>query len=652
MDDSLRPVVSAWISKIQKAWEHKAREFQDDADECAKFYNGPYDWLYSGSGRGNRGFLGSGEDELPAPAFRMTVNKAAELVQLFGPALYHRNPVRKVNPRRFPQLPPETVSLIMQMAQTDPMMMQSLQQMQMQEDSERGMDLARAALLEHYLNYTPEACDLKTESRWAIDEALIKGLGLLWTETYTPPGSNVKLIGSFYDSVDNLLVDPDAETIREAKWIARRCVHPYWEVERDYGLPPDSLKNRATFEGLNQQAVISSAGAAADWKRKQGCTNDLLVYWKIWSKMGLGGRLSGIAPNLRQPLEALGDYSYLVVCEACPFPLNLPEGLGQALLNPDPMMMQQGVDQEVMQRTAWPTPYYADDAWPCTWVYFHSIARKVWPMSHLKPALGELKFLNWAFSFLAGKVRLASRDFIAVMKSASEDLKDKIKHGPDYTIIEVEQLHESIDKVVKFLQHPGFNPEIYTVIQGVSENFERRTGLTELLYGQSARQLRSAQEAQIKDERASIRPDDMASKVEDAMTELARREAFTARWHLTGQDVVPIMGAMGAQWWDMFVTPSDPARIAHGMEYRIEANSARKPNKATEAANMQQAMQQLFSPLMSYAQMTGDVAPLNALSQDWAKSIDLDASKYQFQPPPPPPMPAEASPEAQQGPPV
>ena len=57
-------------------------------------------------------------------------------------------------------------------------------QQQMQEGG--ATDAARAALLECYLNYTPAALDLKTESRRVIDEAIIKGRGCWWSEMYTP----------------------------------------------------------------------------------------------------------------------------------------------------------------------------------------------------------------------------------------------------------------------------------------------------------------------------------------------------------------------------------------------------------------------------------------------------------------------------------
>ena len=137
----------------------------------------------------------------------------------------------------------------------------------------------------------------------------------------------------------------------------------------------------------------------------------------------------------------------------------------------------------------------------------------------------------------------------------------------------------------------------------------------------------------------------MASLVEEAMTEVARKEALAARWHLKPSDVAPVMGPIGSQLWQQLVESSDPAEVLYQLEYRIEAGSARKPNKDRDAANIQQAMQILFQPFYNYGTMTGDMNPLNKLITDWARSIDMDPEGYMLQPPPPPPMPAEMPPE-------
>lgn len=632
LENPLRPIVGAWKEKIRSAERYKWSRFGEDAAECQAFFNGPHDFLFKkGYGRTSKGFVVNSEDD-PTPTFGMTVNKAAECVALFGPTLYHKNPTRKVNPRKTPMLPIEAMG-----DPNDPMVQQQWMMLGQQSMMLSSTDQARSTILESYLNYTPTALALKDECRSAIDEALIKGMGVLWTETYRPPGLQISLVGSFYDTVDNLVVDPDMESIKTAKWIARRCIHPVWEFEAEYGLPPGTV--RGNLESLSRQSDFA-CDDDLDYDRRRGTSNDLIVYWKIYSKMGVGARLKGVPSALRDELDAFGDYCYLVITEELPYPANLPP---QLLESPE-------AQQALSQALAWPTPFWADDTWPFTPIQFHPIPRCVWPMSHLKPALGELKFLDWAYSFLASKIRIACRDFIAIKQAAGEELKKAILEGTDYTLLEIQQHHgNTIAEVVQFLQHPAFNGDIYRVIQAIEANFEKRTGLTELIYGQSESQFRSAAEAEVKNQNLKIRPDDMAARVEEAMTEVARKEALCARWHITGQDVLPIMGPLGAQWWSQLVESSDPNMILHQLEYRIEAGSTRKPNRERDAQNMRDAMQTLFPFLSQYATTTGNVGPVNKLLSDWARSIDLDADGYLLAPPPPPPpMPQrgeEAPPE-------
>lgn len=629
-DSLLAPIVTAWLKKIQLAYDFKQEEFGKDAETCMQFFDGPYDFMYGlkKGGGGGLSFTGSADD-FPRPTFAMTVNKVAEMVQLFGPALYSRNPNRKVNPRVVMDIP-EGAFAPFNPQQFGPMF-DHLQDLNVKQTK---LDGARALLLENYLNFTPDALNLKDHSRRAIDEALIKGMGVLWTRPYVSPGTGKKFVGSFYDTVDNLVIDPDMETIAEAGWIAKRCVDPVWQVERDFGLVAGTLSGHV--ESYNQQGNLMGEGSAGDYKRKQGKTNDLLVYWKVYSKVGVGGRLSGVPKENLEPLEEYGDYAYLAVCDKVDYPLNLP-----------PDIQNGGDDVEIKRRLEWDTPYWADDSWPMTPIIFHERPRKVWPMSHLKPGLGELKFINWVYSFIAGKIRVSCRDFLAIKKSVGEEIKSTILHGTDYELLEIDETHGTVTDVVQFLQHPPFNSDIWQVLSAVERNFEKRVGLTELVYGESAASYRSATEAQSKTEQTKIRPDDMANKVEDAMTDVAKKEALAVRWHLTGNDVVNVVGKPIAFLWDQLIVSSDPNDILHNLEYRVAAGSSMKPNKQRDADNMAQAMQNILPSLSTFAQNTGDFTAVNALLQDWAKTMDLDISKYLIQPPPPPPpgmMPPEGMP--------
>lgn len=633
----MQAFVGQWISKIMSAKEVKEKRFQKDADEGMKFFAGPYDWLYKeGTFKKDRHFRSAGgeddENEIGAPRFQMTLNKAAELVQIFGPVLYHNNPNRMATPREYP-LPGSDIQAIFGQ---DPAAMMMFQQAGMQGMQLRAIDSVRAKLLEYYLNYTPNALDLKTESRWGIVEALIMGAGCLWTERYVPPTGGPVMVGSFYDSTNNLLIDPDCKNYKQAKWISRKRVRPLWEVEREFGYPPGYLKG--TMESASAKAIAESHPDGS-YLRATGQTCDLIVYHEIYSKCGIGGRLAGIDPKYSEIAERFGDHVYLAVANGLPHPLNVPSGIFD--------MEAEAGFQEAYRRVQWPIPYWADGTWPVSILGFHWIPNDPWPMSHLAPGMGELKFLNWAYSYVAGKIRISCRDFIAILEEASASVEEAVLRGSDYERIKIKgSAGKSIKDLVQFLQHPQFNMDIWRVIEAIGEQFEKRAGLTELAYGVSSRQDRSATESATKRDQMNVRPDDMANRVEDWMTEVARKEAIGARFLLTGKDVQSICGPMGAMMWDQFITPSNPAELLYSLEYRIEAGSVRKPNRERDAANATALIQQLGPFYQQIALSAGLTGPWNEVVTVWCKANDIKADKLLL-PVLPVPAPAPAAPQPQ-----
>lgn len=624
-------VVGAWLKKIELGLDVKKKRFQRDADLGMKFLAGPADWLY-GRGRGQdaRGYFDSDEGgDIPAPKFKMTVNKTAEMVQLFGPTLYHKNPNRTVTPR---QVPVPTPGLI-QIFGSDPSAMVWLQQSLQTSAATRAVDAARADLIQQLLNFTPNALGLKEQSRFAVDEAIIKGAGLIWCEVWqTPTGQ--RMVGNFFDSVDNLVIDPDATSLDGAKWIARRRVQPVWEAERRFQLPPGTLK--ANAESGNRMAEVNSDETGrANYLRQTGHTQDLVTYWDVFSKTGAGGRLSGVDPGYQQELDYYGDYAFLAVMTGCDYPLNVPDALWD--------LDAEQARQQIGRRLQWHTPFWADGTWPCSPLGFHNVPNDPWPLSHLAPGMGELMFLNWAYSLMTGKLRITFRDFIVFLEECGEDVKRAVLHGADLEAITIKgSQNKPIGDLVQFLSHPPFNTDIFNVLDRVAEQFDKRVGLNELLYGASSKQYRSAAEAEVKQAGSNIRPDDMANKVEDWMAEAARKEAIASRWHLSGQDVLPVLGPFGADLWNRLVVPTDPTTILYGLDYRVESGSVRKPNREKQAQNAKDALTTLMPIFQGFAQQ-GLVDPFNALIEFWGKSIDLNTDAFKLVLPPPPPAGAPQS---------
>jgi hypothetical protein len=640
MDSPFRKLTQQWLAKVKAAKDQK-KEFSRDGEECLKFFRGPYDFMYGlKEGVPQSGdFIFVGEPgHMPRPSVAMTLNKVAECVQIFGPTLYHRNPIRKVNPRMLPSLPPEAFG-----DPNDPNVQQMVQQMMGQVQQQRGRDQTRASLLQWYQDMTPTATDLKTESRQAIDEALIFGMGVLWPQVWQPPAFPGRIVASCFDSVIHLLIDSDMEHRKKAKWVGKICTIPVWEFEAKFRLPPGTVKG--TAESYSQREFLESEGGYGEMARRQGKSNDLITYYEIYSKMGMGTLLSGsvgtaasysynadIDPENKQ-IDRFGQYCYLVVCKELDYPANLPKEIWND-------------EQAIRQAVQWPVPYWADDAWPFAELVIHDVPNQVWPMSHFKPAMGELKFLNWAASFLATRMKKSARDLLVIDKAASEEMRRALLSGEDFELVELSKSHnKTIKEVVEVLQFPNVNGDVFKVIEWVTHLFEQRTGLSELMYGESAHQYRSAEEANVKGQQLHTRTDDMVNKTEDWMSQVARMEALCARWELDPQkDIAPIGGPVYAQWWQQFITPSDPTEILHQIEYRIEANSARKPNRDKDMADADSAMQQLFPVLVEIAK-SGQTGPANALITKWAESHQWDASQFILPGPPPPPPPPPDKPK-------
>lgn len=622
-DNPMQPVVAAWLRVIRAGVDKKRKRFGADAEECMRFLTGPYDFFWRGLKTDRH--LRSTDDSFTSfgSGIQVQTNKVAEFVQLFGPSLYARNPTRRVTPRALPELPAELYAMM------GPGARLLFEQAAMQDQMERLTDASRAGLIECLLNATPPLLDLRYHARMAVDEALIKGMGTLWQEPCRLPGAANTVAGSFYRSVDDLVIDPDARSLQDAQWVALRCEHPTWEAERANGLPPGALSGRGQFESTAQAAAAQVGEQTDYWGRRTGESNDVIVYWKVWSKMGCGGRIRDVVPELRPVLDAFGDYCYVVVADGVPWPLNLP---------PDVMAAQDGLRQ-ASRRLQWPTPAWVDGGWPFTPIAFHEVPGDPWPLAHLAPAMGELKFLNWAFGHVAAKIRATTRDFVAVLASAGDDIKSRILHGNDLELLEIQEAHgKRIDEVVAFLQHPSFNGDIWTVMEAVMGEFEKRSGLNELMYGMSGKQIRSGTEAQLRGDAINIRPDDMAEQVEAAMSRAGRYEALVARWHCTPEDVAPVLGPVGAYWYQQLVYAADPRDLLSRLTYRVEAGSARKPNRARDQEQAQAMMNNLFSPFFQVAAQTGNYRPVNGILKLWAKAQEVEnADEFLLSPPPMPP---------------
>ena len=616
--DIAHAIVSLWTRQIRRARESKKDKFGKTAAEAWKYLNADYKNLYLVN---DDPTVNDGQD-FEGPAHKVRVNKSREFINLYLPFLHHKVPNRLVEPSR-PQIPPELLNQVAGM----PMPMTPLQR----------QDKTLAWLLEWILNYLPGLYDLRYEARKVIPEALVKGRGMIWHEMFNGPSG--PLPGSFAGSVDDLVIDPDSRSLRNAGWIARKRRRSIWKVAEDYGYPREEL--RANYKSSFLTATednnpnVDEAYLAAIESGDDNGGGDVMEYWEVYSRIGLGQKFTSAGEEIKEvadAMEAVGPMVFLAIVPGMATPLNLPP---HAAGSPTP-------EAEYQARLQWPIPFYENAAhpWPFSQLDFYpNIDGDPWATSPLEGALPLQRFIDNVYSYLAGRVRTTCRDLIVVSSALDVDIKAALLTGLDQEVITADgKVAEDIAKLIHVIQFPPVNADLWNVLSLAERAFENATGMGPLLAGgQTDTQMRSSAEAQIRQDNASSRPEDMAECVEQWMSEVAAKEAAALRMMVPGKVVSPLFGeqyqedplsgqvnmGMLTQWWTQFVNTPDPARAAAEFSYTVEAGSGRRRNKAKQAADANMLMQHLAQPTLQLFQAMGEPRPFNALVRAVADAFDI-----------------------------
>ena len=623
---ALKPLVDTWSNAI-KAAEKSRQPFMDTAKMCNHFFTGSVGFMWSDS------FTSKYLRGVPKTKFEITIAKAFELVSIVGPTLMWNYPGRVVTGYDKLEIPPG-----FWMDPQDPSRQQMGMMWQQEYDREKAVADTRNALMQHYLNYNHReqpGGGLKFDSQLAIIDALVKGRGCIRVDPYEPPGQTGTLTGGFYFPVDDLYIDPDCTraNLSNAKWIAIRHCEPHWEVERKFGWPAGSLKDKGTMTSKTAASAQTTSGGLSKGTSE---TNNLVVWFEIFSKCGVGTRFKDSKVDQWHDAfeESVGDYAYLCICKGMKEPLNVrAEFLETADMN------------QVRAALDWPTPYYMDNRWPVAMLDFWHQPSQAWPLAPLAMGLGELIFLNVFVSSLADRVFQDGLTKFAVRDELCADAVSKLLSYQHEVLSLNPTIAGNINELVSIVQRPQLNFDAFRMLEYISSMFDKRVGLVELLYGLNpgGKVSRTAADANIKGEAVSVRPEYMASQVESWQTEIANLDRIAAAHHVAGQTLAPGFGQMGGQLWDQLISQADPVIYMREMRCRIEANSIRKPNKAKDNQNIQQMGAYMLPVMQWYAQSTGNVEPLNGFIKASGNAIDQDVEAWLL----PPIQPPQPSPEEQ-----
>lgn len=472
--------VAELMKKLIEGGKKSRRRFYDTGKEIAQYAYAPdYKFDYH---------------TLPAQAFfRAKVALSAEAMRVFGPYLYQVNPHRTFTVR-------ETATP--QMGRV-------------------------AEICGQYLNYTPDKLDLYGNNRRAIDEAITWGRGVVWTEVDPTTG----LVGSFYDSVRNLLIDSEAKRKRDQRWVARHYRIPKYEAKK--------LVPQGQWDNIEKDTGNNGGDEFLPWETRPSETYETVSFWRVMLKNGING-LSGAA-NIVKSAQAVDP----------------------TLTFDQPMVITISDRMRMISCDPWDVPLFESDEWAYSEIDFYDSQESVWPVSPLDPAISFQRAINWIVTLMMGKYRYTSRTIGATMKQGGEGISeedlDKVLIGADVEMLKLTVKGETRslkDFLTEFQWSHDYLQHGMKFLEMLESRFQRASGLYEILYaGETGTQSRSATDASVKDRNSQSRVKDMRDRVEKWQSKVARKEAQTVRFLKDRGHITEVLGEQAGQDWGFLVKP-------------------------------------------------------------------------------------------------
>lgn len=611
-----RPLCKIWEERAAAALNAKMR-FEKVGRQCNDFFEAGAGFMWDKEHK--REFFNG---RLPTPKFKITVAKAYEYVSIYGPHLFWQYAKRKVVNQRTLKLTPDMFG-----DPNDPNIQAIFQQVKSQDDIEQAMARFGNEMMSNYLDWSQreQFGGLAIHASLAVTEALVKGMGTVWPQVYTHPGSDQKFTRLQYRSVNSLFVDPDCKDplFETAGYICMRHVQPVWKVEKLFKLKRGTLAAYGTTQS-NEQISRENLSKVANENR----TFDMIEWWEIWSKSGVGPRHNKFSHSILDELdEIVGDHAYLCIAKNVPFPLNAPpeKFYGDNAATPE----------DVLSMFEWRCcdfgekfPVWKDyGRWPVSTLAFVRLPNSPWPLAPMAPGLGELIAINILQSAYCDNAWNNRKRIIGYLGSQIAEVKAAIESDEAVSIVKINDgVINSVRDMIQYLDGPAQPTDLLAAIDMLSQSFDKRVGLTELQYGISSTQVRVASDVRTRSEAANIRPEKMTRDVAAWMSDASQLEMFLALMYVDGVSLTHLLGGYCASQWDSLLKEMPIEQAMREMKASVEASDVRRPNHEKDTANIQ-ALQQYLTPLLQqYAQSSGDNEPLNNFLTKIGEAMEMDLS--------------------------
>lgn len=473
-DNPQSEMIGKTLKRLIEAGNKDVEDWLKRGDEINRYCTSDdYDFVYQDFG---------GDLSLKA-----RVNKASEFKQILGPYLYQNNPDATVTSEEH----------------ADPWARQ------------------RHVVEEKYADYAARHGNLAKEMRRTVDHALTYGRAPLWCGFNSRKG----IVQHISDTVHNLVCDPDAKTVEEQNWQARKRIKPRWELAQRY---PES-------KHIIDRLPVYAKPSKDKKQHNSDPASELVCYHEVWMGVGVANyapSLSNVEADLAPDLKAKKKY-----CIA---------------------------DGHILHESEWEIPFFLIDEWPGTYLDLLENPGCMYPTQPMEPGMGHLRCMNWLYTLFMAKYKLMSRTPFArlTINGQSIPLEEmhKLISGEQIDILNVTVNGDldgaDINKLFQRIDWGDPVPGFERAWQLAEREFEKSTGLAEILYsGQTSTQLRTAAAANLIENNSKTRIDQMREVVSQFMSKVYRKTLFAARYLHTSDDIGKLFGPQNGALWGELTSP-------------------------------------------------------------------------------------------------
>lgn len=402
-------------------------------------------------------------------------------------------------------------------------------------------DAPKAIITEAVINYWWRHYKVKPEFRRAVKDFLVVGHGWLkcgyrYVEEQTvesgdepsdPDAEGNEVTPSivvvedrpFVERVSpfDVFIDPDATSMRDAKWIAQRVRRPLADVKAD----------KRYAKQARDRVAPSSTSRFADETGRKKTHDDSHSYVDIWEYYDIRTKTMSVF--------AEGGDHFLIK------PTEMPYAFGH------PFVMIRNYDV--------PDHFY--------------------PMGDLEAIEPLQRELNETRTQMMNHRKRFSRKYLFKESAFDGDGRSALESDYDNVLVPVAS-DEPLSNVVAPFPAVITPPEFYNQSEMIQGDVEQITGVSEYQRGALPEIRRTATEAAIMQDAANARAADKLATIEGAIVEVAVRMVALAQQYMTGQQVARVTGKDGVPMWVTF----DRDYISGQFDYEVEAGSTAPNNES------------------------------------------------------------------------